>query len=154
MCFLLKSNYHPVITTTPPASPIVWQIELHNGVDNRLAKALINDALKPALQFVEREWRKERAEGKSKNDNVGAAALVIVGRLDQDKFFSNGTHIFLDARAGYSSPLWLGLDYSKAIRDPSFFPGGCTRVTSFPPRLFKLHSDLRSTPTAAAHIPK
>jgi hypothetical protein len=102
---LLKSIYHLTITTTPPASPIVWQIELHNGVDNRLEKALINDALKPALQFVEREWRKERAEGKSKNDkNAGAAALVIVGRLDQDKFFSNGAYIFPGGHPGYSSP--------------------------------------------------
>jgi hypothetical protein len=60
---------------------------------------LINDALKPALRVVEREWRKERAEGKSKNDkNAGVAALVIVGRLDQEKFFSNGTHTFPDTR--------------------------------------------------------
>jgi hypothetical protein len=56
-----------------------------------LVKALINDAFKPALQIVEREWRKERAEGRAKNDkNAGAAALVIVGSLDQEKFFSNG----------------------------------------------------------------
>jgi hypothetical protein len=56
-----------------------------------LVKALINDAFKPALQIVEREWRKERAEGRAKNDkNAGAAALVIVGSLHQDKFFSNG----------------------------------------------------------------
>jgi hypothetical protein len=56
-----------------------------------LVKALINDAFKPALQIVEREWRKEREEGKAKKDeNAGAAALVIVGRLDQEKFFSNG----------------------------------------------------------------
>ena len=98
--FLVKVDLSPSnnLTTTPPASPVVWQIELHNGADNRLVKALINDALKPALQFVEREWRKERAEGKSKNDkNAGAAALVIVGRLDQEKFFSNGAPIFPDA---------------------------------------------------------
>jgi hypothetical protein len=56
-----------------------------------LVKSLINDAFKPALQIVEREWRKERAEGKAKqNKNAGTAALVIVGRLDQEKFFSNG----------------------------------------------------------------
>ena len=74
------------------ASPIVWQIELHNGVDNRLVKSLINDAFKPALQIVEREWRKERAEGRAKQDkNAGTAALVIIGRLEQEKFFSNGT---------------------------------------------------------------
>jgi hypothetical protein len=53
---------------------------------------LINDAFKPALQIVEREWRKERTEGKARKDkgDAGTAALVIVGRLDQDKFFSNG----------------------------------------------------------------
>jgi Delta3-Delta2-enoyl-CoA isomerase len=52
---------------------------------------LINDAFKPALQIVEREWRKEHAEGKAKKaKNAGTAALVIVGRLDQEKFFSNG----------------------------------------------------------------
>lgn len=74
------------------ASPTVWQLELHNGVDNRLIKSLINDAFKPALQIVEREWRKELAEGKAKKvKNAGTAALVIVGRLDQEKFFSNGT---------------------------------------------------------------
>jgi hypothetical protein len=56
-----------------------------------LVKHLINDAFKPALQIVEREWRKERAEDKAKQDkNAGTAALVIVGRLDQEKFFSNG----------------------------------------------------------------
>ena len=53
---------------------------------------MINDAFKPALQIVEREWRKETAEGRAKQDkNAGIAALVIVGRLDQEKFFSNGT---------------------------------------------------------------
>ena len=55
-------------------------------------KTLVNDALKPALQTVEHEWRKERAEGKARKEkDAGAAALVIVGRLDQEKFFSNGT---------------------------------------------------------------
>jgi len=114
----------PFLTLSRP-SRIVWQIELHNGVDNRLAKALINDALKPALQFVEREWRKERAEGKSKNDkNAGAAALVIVGRLDQDKFFSNG------------------LDYDRVVSDPSFFQA------TFDPLL--LHLLTFPIPTVAA----
>jgi hypothetical protein len=79
------------ITSLSAASSIVWQIELHNGVDNRLVKALVNDAFKPALQIVEREWRKEREEGNGKKDkDAGTAALVIVGRLDQEKFFSNG----------------------------------------------------------------
>ena len=74
------------------ATPTVWQIELHNGPENRLVKTLINDAFKPALQTVERAWRKESAEGKARKEkHAGAAALVIVGRLDQEKFFSNGT---------------------------------------------------------------
>jgi len=77
----------PLLTLTRP-SPIVWQIELHNGPDNRLVKTLINDALKPALQTVEREWRKESAEGKARKEkDAGAAALVIVGPLNQEKFF-------------------------------------------------------------------
>jgi hypothetical protein len=83
--------YSAPITSLSAASSIVWQIELHNGVDNRLVKALVNDAFKPALQIVEREWRKEREEGNGKKDkDAGTAALVIVGRLDQEKFFSNG----------------------------------------------------------------
>ncbi|KAI9454544.1 ClpP/crotonase-like domain-containing protein [Lactarius psammicola] len=93
----------PLLTLTRP-SPTIWQIELHNGVDNRLVKALVNDALKPALQTVEREWRKERAEGKARKDkDAGAAALVIVGRLDQEKFFSNG------------------FDFPSIVNDPAWF---------------------------------
>lgn len=60
-----------------------------------MVKGLINDAFKPALQIVEREWRNERTEGRAKqNKNAGTAALVIVGRLDQEKFFSNGAPDF------------------------------------------------------------
>ncbi|KAH9004955.1 ClpP/crotonase-like domain-containing protein [Lactarius hatsudake] len=93
-----------LLTLTRP-SPTVWQIELHNGVDNRLVKTLINDALKPALQTIEREWRKERADGKARKDkNAGAGAVVIVGRLDQEKFFSNG------------------LDLPSVVADPAWFP--------------------------------
>ncbi|KAH9001451.1 ClpP/crotonase-like domain-containing protein [Lactarius akahatsu] len=93
-----------LLTLTRP-SPTVWQIELHNGADNLLGKTLINDALKPALQTIEREWRKERADGEARKDkNVGAGAVVIVGRLDQEKFFSNG------------------LDFASAVADPAWFP--------------------------------
>jgi len=114
----------PVLTLTRP-SPIVWQIELHNGVDNRLVKSLINEAFKPALQVVEREWRKERAEGKAKQDkNAGTAALVIVGRRDQEKFFSNG------------------FDYPSVFGDPGFFSG------TFDPLL--LHLLTFPIPTVAA----
>jgi len=86
-----------------------------------LVKALINDAFKPALQIVEREWRKEREEGKAKKyKNAGAAALVIVGRLDQDKFFSNGAPDPNSFRESDLNPFCLGFDYPVSSRDPSF----------------------------------
>ncbi|KAI0291910.1 ClpP/crotonase-like domain-containing protein [Multifurca ochricompacta] len=108
----------PFLTLTRP-SPIIWQIELHNGVDNRLVRALINDAFKPALQIVEREWRKERAEGKAKKDkNAGAAALIIVGRLDQEKFFSNGFD-FPDIKDDTS---WFPASFDPLLLDLLTFP--------------------------------
>jgi len=108
----------PLLTLSRP-SPIVWQIELHNGVDNRLVKALINDAFKPALQIVEREWRKERAEGRAKNDkNAGAAALVIVGSLHQDKFFSNG----FDYPSVVSDPSWMSATFDPLLLHLLTFP--------------------------------
>ncbi|KAI0279273.1 ClpP/crotonase [Russula aff. rugulosa BPL654] len=109
----------PFLTLTRP-SPIVWQIELHNGVDNRFVKSLINDAFKPALQIVEREWRKERAEGRAKQDkNAGTAALVIVGRLDQEKFFSNG----FDYPSVISDPGWFSVPTVAAINGHCFAAG-------------------------------
>ncbi|KAH9966251.1 ClpP/crotonase-like domain-containing protein [Lactifluus volemus] len=120
----------PLLTLTRP-TPIVWQIELHNGVDNRLAKSLINDAFKPALQIVEREWRKERAEGKAKKDKeAGAAALVIVGRLDQDKFFSNG----FDYPSVVADPAWFTATFDPLLLHLLTFPSKSTfsRTDVFP----------------------
>lgn len=69
----------------------MWVIELHSGPDNRLTHDLINKGLKPALDIVEREWRARRNEALGNKDKNGAGgALIIVGRRDQDKFFSNG----------------------------------------------------------------
>ena len=121
-----------------------------------MVKALINDAFKPALQIVEREWRKEREEGKTKKDkNAGVAALVIVGRLDQEKFFSNGAP---DPDSFWESdlnPLCLGFDYPVSSRDLSFLAGGVHHVLRLLLSvLFKQHSDLRSAPAAPTHIPK
>jgi len=69
-------------------------IELHNGAHNVLALAFINDAIRPALDVVEEEWRKSlkaaRAEGKSAAPDEGKGALIIIGKRDQNKFFSNG----------------------------------------------------------------
>ena len=76
------------------ATPKLWAIELHNGPHNVLALTFINDAIRPALEVVEEEWRKSlkaaRAEGKSAATNEGKGALVIIGKRDQNKFFSNG----------------------------------------------------------------
>lgn len=64
---------------------------MHNGQDSRLTLDLIDHGLKPALNTVEREWREQwRASQKTKDNTGGKGALIIVGRRDQDKFFSNG----------------------------------------------------------------
>ena len=74
----------------------LWIIELHNGVDSRLTKQMIDDALRPALDVVERHWNENRHLDSTtlKKDTLegrgGEGALIIVGKRDQDKFFSNG----------------------------------------------------------------
>jgi len=43
--------------------------------------------------MVEREWREQMRAAQASNDKEGArGALIIVGRRDQDKFFSNGEY--------------------------------------------------------------
>lgn len=82
--------------TVPLAKPSLWIIELHNGFDNRLTADLIHKGIMPALDIVEREWReRQRAALKSKVLEEGKGALIIVGKRDQDKFFSNGPPILL-----------------------------------------------------------
>ncbi|KAJ7284633.1 ClpP/crotonase-like domain-containing protein [Mycena rebaudengoi] len=94
----------PIVTLTHPQDT-VWVIELHNGQDNRLTPTLIDLALKPALDLVETHWREQwRAAQKSKDKSGGNGALIIVGRRDQDKFFSNG------------------LDLALVQPNPNFFP--------------------------------
>ena len=69
----------------------MWIIELHNGDENRLTEQMIETAIKPALNIVERDWRATwRAATKAKDKEGGKGALIIVGKRDQDKFFSNG----------------------------------------------------------------
>jgi len=72
----------------------LWVIELHNGVDNVLTLAFINDAVRPALDVVEEEWRKSvkaaKAKGKSAAPDEGKGAVIIIGKRGQNKFFSNG----------------------------------------------------------------
>ncbi|KAF6757208.1 ClpP/crotonase-like domain-containing protein [Ephemerocybe angulata] len=115
---------YPVNATTPlleltRPKPDLWIIELKNGKDNRLATDFVNKSIKPALDEVERQWRAQWGEAqKTKKKELGNGALIIVGRKDQDKFFSNG------------------LDFENAIKDPNFFPDTfnpmLTRILTFP----------------------
>lgn len=80
----------PLLTITHP-SPEGWVIELHNGEDNRVSERLLRQALSPALDIVERDWRAAtKAAKKANDDKAGTGFLVIVGKRNQDKFFSNG----------------------------------------------------------------
>jgi hypothetical protein len=73
------------------AQETIWIIELHNGQDSRLTKRLIDEALRPALDIVECSWNTTRdRQAGGAGDGNGAGALIIIGRRDQDKFFSNG----------------------------------------------------------------
>ncbi|KAJ7510362.1 ClpP/crotonase-like domain-containing protein [Mycena galericulata] len=85
----------PLVTLTHPKETI-WVLELHNEQDNRLTPDLIELAIKPSLDAVERHWREQwRAVQNSKDKSGGNGALIIVGRRDQDKFFSNGLDLSL-----------------------------------------------------------
>jgi len=93
-----------LITLTHPRD-FLWVIELHNGQDSRLTAALVDGGLKPALDIVEKHWREQwRTAQKAKDKEGGKGALVIVGKKDQDKFFSNG------------------LDFANVVGNPNFFP--------------------------------
>jgi len=111
-----------MLTLTRP-TPKLWVIELRNGVHNVLALSFMNDAIRPALDTVEEEWRESakaaKVKGKSAARGEGNGALIIIGKRDQNKFFSNG------------------LDFAHAIRDPvGFFHGGFNlmmkRLLTFP----------------------
>lgn len=88
------------------AQEAIWIIELHNGQDSRLTTRMIDEALRPALDVVEHSWHAARdKQVNDVKDSKGAGALIIVGRRDQDKFFSNG------------------FDYEAVKGNISFFPG-------------------------------
>ncbi|KAF8222086.1 hypothetical protein L208DRAFT_1382011 [Tricholoma matsutake] len=94
----------PLLTVTHP-KPFLWVIEMHNGQDNRLTSTLLNQGFRPALDAVEKEWREQwRTAKQNKDKNGGKGAVIIVGRRDQDKFFSNG------------------LDFENTVGDTNFFP--------------------------------
>jgi len=108
----------PILTLTNPKRSL-WLIELHNGGDNRLTTVMIDDAIKPALDVVEKHWLEQWGPAqmvKGKKDAKGA--LIIVGKRSQDKFFSNG------------------FDFPSVVRNPNFFPQTCNpllaRLLTFP----------------------
>ncbi|PIL35763.1 hypothetical protein GSI_02493 [Ganoderma sinense ZZ0214-1] len=93
---------NPLVTVTHP-SPVVWVVEMHNGADNRLTEFFLTQALKPALDTVERLWRENwRAAVASKDEKLAQGAVILVGNTQQDKFFSNG------------------LDLAGSQKDPAF----------------------------------
>lgn len=69
------------LATLSHPSPEVWELEMHNGHDNRLTTHFLWTCLLKALDLVEKDWR----------STPGApGALIISGKRDQQKFFSNG----------------------------------------------------------------
>ena len=67
---------------------------MHNGADSRLTEHFINNAMLPALDAVERDWRQVWTAANAKGNKESAkGALIIVGNRNQHKFFSNGTNI-------------------------------------------------------------
>ncbi|KAG8904657.1 hypothetical protein FRB99_001377 [Tulasnella sp. 403] len=81
------------LATLHRPNPATWVLELKNGPDNRLTDVMCQQVIPPALDVVEKEWREARRkalEADHPPKGAGGGALIIVGRLDQDKFFSNG----------------------------------------------------------------
>ncbi|KAI6133520.1 ClpP/crotonase-like domain-containing protein [Pisolithus thermaeus] len=85
----------PLVTLSYPHTGC-WVMELHNGEDSRLTKQMIDDAIRPALDVVEEHWNRNRASPltarnkKGSSGDGGDGALIIIGKRNQDKFFSNG----------------------------------------------------------------
>jgi Delta3-Delta2-enoyl-CoA isomerase len=115
----------PLLLSICLASATLWIIELHNGIDNRLTEVLVEKAIKPALDVVEKEWREtwraSKAKGKAAAEDEGKGALIIVGKRDQDKFFSNGG-LFLFLIICMLIFLSEGFDLENALKNPNFFP--------------------------------
>ncbi|KAJ7739320.1 ClpP/crotonase-like domain-containing protein [Mycena olivaceomarginata] len=108
----------PLATVTHPKDT-VWVIELHNAQDNRLTPTLVDHALKPALDAVERHWREQwRAVENLTDKSGGNGAVIIVGRRDQDKFFSNGLDLSLVPFNGNFFPLTFNPLLERLIKFP------------------------------------
>ncbi|KAJ7242774.1 ClpP/crotonase-like domain-containing protein [Mycena haematopus] len=109
---------NPLVTVTHPKDTI-WVIELHNGQDNRLIPNLVDHALKPALDAVELHWRKQWREAQNSKEKTGGnGAVIIVGRKDQDKFFSNGLDLSFVPFNGNFFPLTFNPLLERIIKFP------------------------------------
>ncbi|KZT59165.1 ClpP/crotonase [Calocera cornea HHB12733] len=76
--FPLGAVLHTLELSHP--KPDLWIIELLHGVENRLSRLFMSNAILPALQAIEEEWLENRGNG----------AVIITGNQSQDKFFCNG----------------------------------------------------------------
>ena len=104
---------------------------MHNGDDNRLTDVFITQAMKPALDTVEKHWRDNWRAGQAKKDeSLCKGAVILVGNRKQDKFFSNG--MFLVYPPGPCTDAVLGLDFPNVLPNPNFFPGKYTLVLTRP----------------------
>lgn len=71
-------------TKDPDTSSTLYILHLNNPPDHRLTPSLLQEGILPALDDVERGWRKDRKGGE------GKAALILIGNPVGGKFFSNG----------------------------------------------------------------
>ncbi|KAJ6577358.1 ClpP/crotonase [Mycena capillaripes] len=115
----LDKTQDNIVTVTHPKDAL-WVIEMHHGADNRLTPTLVDQALKPALDAVERHWRSQwRAVPKdSKDKSGGNGAVIIVGRKDQDKFFSNGLDLSFVPFNGNFFPLTFNPLLERVMKFP------------------------------------
>jgi len=101
----------PLATLRHP-TPIIWELEMHHGVDNRLNHEVMEKVFLKGLDLVEKDWRSSTTE------DGAPGALIIIGKKTQQKFFSNG------------------LDYENTSKDLGFFPNYYNpfmrRLLSFP----------------------
>jgi len=86
----IRLESSPVLGTLHRPASTIWLLELRNGDDNRLTGEMCQSVILPALDVVEKEWRTQRREAAGNSKGSQAGALIISGRLDQEKFFSNG----------------------------------------------------------------
>lgn len=97
---------------------------------------MIEDALRPALDLVEDHWRENRqlASNSGSQRQGGEGALIIVGKRDQDKFFSNG------------------FDYESVKGNLSFFNGALSALRLIPAYHLHAHRDRKPALDSCPHF--